>query len=421
MQINVSSIVKFSRMSIVLIASIVTISLFAYAHPAQAIIGGSQAQPTQPAIAKIVFRKYLPFKQVPHDTLYCSGALIDSQFVLTAQHCTNIGEKQGKPYKPQDGTVIFTRSDGSQETRSVTAIPRSPGYNEDTGVGDVALLKLSKKVTDITPLPLLSAGQFGGLTQVERFGWGTTTPTGKTLSDVLKYSTEGVWQLDNTSDIRNQGVQVNANCSIGWPQQYALWTYDIQQGGDAEGDSGGPVMDKLPSGQFAIAGVTSGDADLADCGGKNYIPDNLGKQWLGLATRVDQDSAEWAFITSNVTDIILSSTAGSDIVLPFAGDVSVHVDSKGAALSQDLSITSPVAEQICSDCQGGESADLGMQDNGSQIVFSEDGVSSLDPARAKVLNVVSNGDSTSWTMGFEDGPDADYNDLVVTVHLQLTF
>ena len=259
-----------------------------------------------PAIPQLLFD---PGASHPFtDTEHCTGVLLDPTWVLTAQHCTNLNEQQGHPFQARNVTVTFTRIDGSKEVRKVSQIQRAPGYLSGSGIGDIALLKLSTPVADISPLPLLASGQSGSLTTVQRFGWGITSPSETKPSSVLRYSVEGVWHQSNVSDL---GIKIAANCSdFSWPSQYALWTYGTGQGGMAKGDSGGPVIDDISPGSYAVAGITSSSLDLRNCNLHNYNTNTLGNHYLGLSNRVDQGGAEWSFINGLVPDVGVPPATG---------------------------------------------------------------------------------------------------------------
>lgn len=276
------------------------------ATPAGAIIGGTSAGDTMPAIPALLFDPGLSHPLTP--TEHCTGVLIDPAWVLTAQHCTNLNEQQGHPFLPREVTVTFTRIGGTKEARKVSQIQRAPGYLQGPGIADIALLKLATPVTDISPLPLLGSGQLGGLSTIQRFGYGVTSPGSTTPSKVLNYSVEGVWHKSSTS---NLPIKINANCEgFSWPPANALWTYGIGQGATAKGDSGGPVIDPVSPGSYAVAGITQGSLDLQDCTLSKYDPSTLGKHYLGLSNRVDQGSAEWGFISGLVPGVQVLSPGG---------------------------------------------------------------------------------------------------------------
>src|SRR5664279_420003 len=77
----------------VLTALVGVTSLFASAGAAQAIVGGTVASPQLPAVGLVHaahFSSADPLHRIPLDPLYCSGSLVGGQWLLTAQHCTNI-------------------------------------------------------------------------------------------------------------------------------------------------------------------------------------------------------------------------------------------------------------------------------------------------------------------------------------------
>jgi hypothetical protein len=170
-------------------------------------------------------------------------------------------------------------------------------------------------------MPLLASGQLGSLSTVQRFGYGIITPDSTKPSSVLNRSVEGVWHKSNTSDLP---VNINPNCEgFSWPSANALWTYGIGQGAGAEGDSGGPVIDAIAPGSYAVAGITQGSLDLRDCTLTQYNPNPLRRQYLGLSNRVDQGSAEWGFISGLVPDVETlspSGWAGTRAPLPAGAD-----------------------------------------------------------------------------------------------------
>ena len=97
----------------------------------------------------------------------CSGALIDSEFIVTAAHCVIDANNRLKP--GSDFTVFFGGGGG----RSIAeAIPRQ--FSNATGQNDIALLRLATPVnTQIVGPNLFSRASYGGATL---YGYGQRFP-----------------------------------------------------------------------------------------------------------------------------------------------------------------------------------------------------------------------------------------------------
>jgi hypothetical protein len=103
------------------------------------------------------------------------------------------------------------------------------------------------------------------------------------------------------------------------------------------------------------------------------------------------------------------------IALDRDGPVTLLVQSKAAVNTLGLAVASPAPAGVCSDCRGGETAQLGTLGRGTEIVLrltdGEKTFLSTDPAHARITQ-----SGGTWRIGWDDAlGDADFEDLVVTV------
>lgn len=207
---------------------------------------------------------------------FCSGTLIDSEWVLTAGHCVT----SGRSVMRSNRVVVYEGNDPSSDisgnTYTVDAVYRHSGYNSYTLLNDIGLLHLSTPITSVTAVPPLP----------------TASPYGLTSADIgatLNFAGFG----DDESGGYGVKLQVDIafgafGCGVGGcPSGYTSSTYttamiSYEQDGTSSstsddvgpclGDSGGPAF--LDDGtDVFVVGVTSwGDSRC-----RSY----------GVSTRVD--------------------------------------------------------------------------------------------------------------------------------------
>lgn len=244
----------------------------------------------------------LPAARGPGDG--CTGVLINESWVLTAQHCTNKNAVQGRPHALRDYVVKF--ANGKQ--RHVVDVPRLDGYDSRTGANDIALLKLDKPMTDISPISFLDGVPAELRSEVDRYGYGHQKPGDRGDPDhpELRIMTEGLWSWAAAT---SGAIVSPCGSSAAWITSHfhedtALLTRDIGRGESSNGDSGGPVV---LGASWALAGITSGTQDLRGC--QDLGDRVLGPDYLGISNRVDAQSAAFGWIQQSVGPVTLTQVS----------------------------------------------------------------------------------------------------------------
>ncbi|WP_306208439.1 S1 family peptidase [Actinoplanes sp. RD1] len=256
-----------------------TACVTATAAPAGAIVDGFSASKRGKSLAPAVVRIFAQDGWRDRG-VNCTGTLVADRWVVTAQHCTNKGERQGKPYRAGKIKVFVNVSARNKaQTRTASEVWRMRGYDERSGVGDVALLKLSKPVEDVAPARI-AGGPLPAGVNAYVYGFGETA--------------DG--RGDRQSLPRVAEVRVASPRSLGAPCRLPdQVTYVTSvNGGTARGDSGGPTFE-WERGAPTLFAVTGGSFDRTTCRGGS-----VSATWVGLYNRVDRRSAAWYFLRSHV-------------------------------------------------------------------------------------------------------------------------
>lgn len=173
---------------------------------------------------------------------FCSGTLIDKDWVLTAAHCiTETNETAAKVHVRFDADELNTGDSGTAV--AVAELHADPTFNDVDWDNDIAVIKLATSVTDRAPTPVHRA-QPGFGTSLTDVGYGDASPTGSNQgAGILR-------KLDTTTiDCSQAGDPSISNAN--------LLCFDASQHASCYGDSGGPTFIQTANG-LEVAGVTSG-------------------------------------------------------------------------------------------------------------------------------------------------------------------
>lgn len=179
---------------------------------------------------------------------FCTGALIDAEWVLTAAHCLVPNER----FVPQPSRVrVYLGADATQPAADggqlvpVAALIPHPDYQALGGLNDVGLVHLAAPVADVTPLPL-SPAQLG-----PTFLGAAVTHVGFGVSDGVLLS--------------GGGLKRRTTLTIDYIGDHT-YVSEVAAAGICFGDSGGPAILESPDGA-RIIGVNAAVAGCAVGGG----------------------------------------------------------------------------------------------------------------------------------------------------------
>jgi hypothetical protein len=227
----------------------------------------------------------------------CSGALVASQWVLTAKACVGAATPAGAPAEPV--TVTVGRTDLRAATgRVLTATRLAPHPDRD-----LVLIRLAARVTDVPPVPVATTPPQAG-DELRLLGYGRTATA---------------WVPDRLH---------GATATVGTVGTATLDLTPTGGGAVCKGDAGGPAL-RTTGGRAELVAVhhSSGQQGCLDATGTT--PDVV-------ETRVD-DVAAWIAATTVATCNTAGATAGADqggisaAMSDWTGDCSADIGNQNTA------------------------------------------------------------------------------------------
>jgi len=228
------------------LAAVVVIALAA-AAAALAITYGEPDNGRHPNVAAII--------RLRDDGAYrilCTGSLVTDRYVLTASHCTSFVESLGQSDIWVTFDEHFTQSSKLIHGTMIT----NPLYNQrQSDPGDIALIRLDRKVTGITPVQLPRAGL---LDQMRAAG---------TLNSSTQFTSVGYGRQDPkpapggiTHDSpMERWLAIGTFTALDGVWLRIAQTQATGDGGTCNGDSGGPQFLGGPSSNLQASITITGD------------------------------------------------------------------------------------------------------------------------------------------------------------------
>ena len=236
----------------------------------------------------------------------CSGTLIAPQFVLTAGHCAEgVSDTAGR-------FMI-----GNQEYRT-TKVYLHPNYNigqlGNDAANDIAIFKLDRPVTNVTPSPIYRSNPaVGQLLTLVGFGYGGTGTSGS--DGVYGIKRMGTTPIDSVSS------------------KLISWNFDNNsESNTAPGDSGGAAFITAGGINF-LAGVTSGGSQ-----------DNAGIGDNSFDTRVDAyaawiDSIVGTTTSATIVSVRISDANAAETTIGQAANPGSYLISRTGPTTSPLTVT----------------------------------------------------------------------------------
>jgi len=184
--------------------------------------------------------------------ILCTGSLVTDRYVLTASHCTSFVESLGQSDIWVTFDEHFTQSSKLLHGTMIT----NPLYNHaQSDPEDIALIRLDKKVTGITPVQLPQAGlldrmrragTLNGDTQFTSVGYGLHEPKPAPGGITHEFPMERWLSIGTFTTLDGVWLRLAQTQATG-------------DGGTCNGDSGGPQFLGGPSSNLQASITITGD------------------------------------------------------------------------------------------------------------------------------------------------------------------
>jgi secreted trypsin-like serine protease len=184
--------------------------------------------------------------------ILCTGSLVTDRYVLTASHCTSFVESLGQSDIWVTFDEHFTQSSKLLHGSMIT----NPLYNQrQSDPEDIALIRLDKKVTGITPVQLPQAGlldamkkarTLNGDTQFTSVGYGIQEPQTAPGGITHDFPMERWLSIGTFSSLDTIWLRIAQTQATG-------------DGGTCSGDSGGPQFLGGPQSNLQVSITITGD------------------------------------------------------------------------------------------------------------------------------------------------------------------
>eukprot|EP00986_Skeletonema_menzelii_P008594 scaffold3678_cov143-Skeletonema_menzelii.AAC.7 len=262
---------------------------------------------------------------------FCGGAMLTDQVVITAAHCL------GGSFSVLVGRHDFDDKDG--ELISVSKQIPHPKYDEETSEFDMALLVLSKPVTNAVQVVTLNDDPaFPSPGQIARvMGWGNRKADGFDLPDVPHFVDVDVISNQQCEDMERDGDSYG---DMKYPiSDDMICTYTANKD-SCQGDSGGPLIVKgIDASQDKLIGVVSWGVGCA------YLPGVYGRvsqayDWIKEeACAVSDDDTSGSSLCGTRSPTLSPTTSAEPTVSPSDNPTSVPSSEPSAVPSLSVQPT----------------------------------------------------------------------------------